>query len=201
MWSGKQIHSCRRQLQPQKAPVGDISRYQEPFVSEALALDLYSFDLEYVLMKSKNGLSTYGLFVLKAVLVASVLMFGCMSLGELVYDENLFSGFLHRPPLWFGILVETAIATLFMTLLGTPILYRLRYFHRRSFAVAATIIWCIAGLCLVGLYSYFYWTREWHITALTPGFIFGWILPGMLFVAYLVFTSLELRSARWRQTS
>lgn len=77
-------------------------------------------------------LSVYVSFFLKAVLIASAIMLICMALGELCWDKNLFSGFLYRPILWAGIVLETTVATLFMTTLGALILYRFRFFDKKA---------------------------------------------------------------------
>ena len=58
-------------------------------------------------------------------------MFGCMALGEFLYDKSLISGFLGRPLLWVGIFLETSVATLFMTTLGAVILYRFRSLDKK----------------------------------------------------------------------
>ena len=150
-------------------------------------------------MVGRSKPALYSMFLLKAILAATLIMFGCMSMGELLYDENLFSGFLKRPSLWFGVFLETTIATIFMTAVGGLILYRFRYLSRNAFVRVAVVAWCLSGCALVALYSAFYWTRAWHLTVITPGFIFGWILPGLLFVTYLVFSSLEMRSKTSQQ--
>jgi hypothetical protein len=144
-------------------------------------------------MNTRSRLSIYVAFFLKAVFSALVIMFGCMALGELTYDAKLFSGFLKRPSLWVGILEETFIATLLMTALGACILHRFRFSSRRVFIRVSAFVFCLLGLILIALYSHFYWTRDWHITAMAPGLIFGWFLPGLLTVISFVSFSLHLR--------
>ncbi len=144
-------------------------------------------------MKSRSRLSVYGAFFLKAVLIASVIMFVCMVLGEVCWDKNLFSGFLRKPVLWGGIFLETTVATLFMTTLGALILYHFRFLNKKFFVGVSSAVWCLLGIVVIALYSHFYWIRDWHITAITPGLFFGWILPGMLSVICFVWLSLDLR--------
>lgn len=146
-------------------------------------------------MKNRNRFSTYAAFYLKAILAASIIMFACMALGELLYDNNLFSGFLTRPSLWGAVFFETAIATILMTAIGSVILFRFRTYQRKVFVGISAGVWCGLGTALIILYSYFYWTREWQITAIAPGLIYGWILPGFIFITYLVSSSLSLREA------
>ena len=120
-------------------------------------------------------------------------MFVCMALGELVYDKNLFSGFLRKPILWAGVLLETSVATIFMTSLGALILYRFRFLNKTMYVGLSALVWCLLGMLLIALYSHFYWTRDWHLTSIAPGLIFGWILPGVLSIVYFVTISLDLR--------
>ncbi|RYZ92444.1 MAG: hypothetical protein EOP06_04240 [Proteobacteria bacterium] len=147
-------------------------------------------------MENRKRFSTYAAFFLKAILAASVIMFVCMALGELLYDKNLFSGFLSRPSLWGAVFLETAIATIFMTMIGSLILFHFRFFERKVFAGISAGVWSGLGAALIVVYAHFYWTREWHITAIAPGLIFGWILPGVLFITYLVYSSLALRESK-----
>jgi hypothetical protein len=125
--------------------------------------------------------------------VASAIMFGCMALGEICYDKTLFNGFLSRPILWAGVFLETTIATALMTTLGALALYRFRFLGKRLFALTSTAIWCLLGIGIIALYRYFYWTREWHITEMAPGLVFGWILPGLISIFCFVWLSFDLR--------
>ncbi len=59
--------------------------------------------------------------------------------------------------------------------------------------MASVMTWLSLSALLVGLYAHFYWTREWHLTAMAPGLIFGWILPGTLTLICFVRFSLKLR--------
>lgn len=144
-------------------------------------------------MKSKSRMSVYGKFILKAILVASLIMFGCMALGEIFYDRNLFSGFLGKPLLWAGVFLETSVATILLAAVGALILYRFRFLSQKLFAGVSLAVWCLLDLILIVLYGHFYWEREWHITAMTPGLIFGWILPGLLTLVCFVALSFDLR--------
>lgn len=122
-------------------------------------------------------------------------MFGCMALGELYWDKNLFSGFLRKPILWLGIFLETTVATAFMTTLGALILSRFRFLDKRIFVGVSAGVWSLLGIAVVALYSHFYWTRDWNITAMAPGLVFGWILPGLLSILCFVWLSIDLRVA------
>ncbi len=145
-------------------------------------------------MALKNKVVIYCAFFLKAVFIATVIMFGCMALGEIFYDKNLFSGFLRSPMLWVGIFLETSAATVSMTTIGAIILYRFRFLDKNLFARISAAVWCLLGIVVIALYSHFYWTRDWHITAMAPGLVFGWILPGLLSVICFVWLSLDLRT-------
>jgi hypothetical protein len=144
-------------------------------------------------MASKSSISIYSAFFLKAIFIASAIMFGSMALGEICYDKSLFNGFLSRPILWVGVFLETTLATLFMTTIGALVLYRFRRLDRKLFALTSTAVWGLLGAIVIALYSYFYWTREWHITNLAPGLVFGWILPGLLSIICFVWLSFDLR--------
>ena len=100
-----------------------------------------------------------------------------MALGELLYDKSLFSGFLTKPKLWLGVFFETSVATIMMTGAGALIRSRLYYLRIEMFALASFLVWSLLGLLLIFLYSHFYWTREWHLTSIAPGLLFGWIAP------------------------
>ncbi len=161
------------------------------FHTEANPLDVEPTTRENHSMKTR--FSIYTLFFLKAVSAASVIMFTCMALGELVYDKNLFSGFLSKPFLWVGVFLETSIATILMTAMGALILSYFRFLSKKAFASISAIVWCLLGILLIALYNYFYWKRDWHLTEIAPGLMFGWILPGVLSIIYFVSLSLDLR--------
>lgn len=146
-------------------------------------------------MNNKSKVSIFSLFVLKSVLAASLIMFLCMAIGELFYDKNLFSGFLHRPTLWTAIFFETGVATILMTTIGALVLYQFRDKTKKQFLSVAALTWLLLDVLLISAYSYFYWTRDWHITKIAPGLIFGWILPGTLFTTYLIYSSFDLKEA------
>lgn len=116
-----------------------------------------------------------------------------MALGELLIDPGLFSGFLLKPNLWAGIFIETSMATLVISLIGLFVLSKFRLVHRGAFVVISAVTWLLLSFALVALYAHFYWVREWHLTILTPGLIFGWIIPGCLTIGCLVLFSLGLR--------
>lgn len=151
-------------------------------------------DIEYVKsMTSRYNLLTYSLFVVKSVSTATVVMFLCMAMGELFFDKNLFSGFLQKPSLWALIFIETCVAAVPMTVLGALFLYRFRLAIKKKFVLASVTTWLSLSALLVGLYAHFYWTREWYLTSMAPGLIFGWILPGTLTLICFVRFSLKLR--------
>lgn len=114
-------------------------------------------------------------------------MFFCMAAGELLYDENLFRGFLKRPEIWPAIMVETAIASLIVSQLGLYILRKLIEIlpvkNESDFLKKSLLTWLGVGLVLIALYRLFYWPREWRLTAMAAGLFFGWILPGGLTLA------------------
>lgn len=175
------------------ARMGSSVLRTDKFFFGVSSLDAVSvvFDDNFMLSKSRTRL--YGAFYLNAVIGASIIMFGCMAAGEIIYDRNLFRGFLGEPSLWVGIFMETSIATMFMTVIGSLILYWFRSLRKDVFARVSAVVWCSLGLILIALYSHFYWTREWHLTAIAPGLVFGWILPGLLSIIYFVSLSLKLR--------
>ena len=140
--------------------------------------------------------TVYALFLSKALVAGLLIMFVCMASGELLYDSHLFSGFLTRPKLWIGIFFETTVAVTLMGIVASPVLYRFRFSTRRHFIVVSTLTWIALGCALVGLNSHFYWTREWHLTAIAPGLFFGWFLPGLLTVICFVWLSTGLRQSR-----
>lgn len=61
----------------------------------------------------------------------------------------------------------------FMTVIGALILYRFRFLDKKLFALTSIAVWGLLGIVVIALYSHFYWTREWHITEMTPGLVFG----------------------------
>jgi hypothetical protein len=61
-------------------------------------------------------------FVAKCTLAAQLIMFTSMAAGEILYDANLFRGFLKRPEIWIYILLETAMASMPVCLTGFAIL-------------------------------------------------------------------------------
>ena len=136
------------------------------------------------------------LFVLKCVLVSELLMFGSMTAGELLIDPNLFSGFLNKPEIWYGIFLETAIATLPVCLLGAWILSKSKIQTKRNFLFASLGIWILLCLSVVVLYKIFYFPREWKLTLLHPGILFGWVIPGVLIIGCFVWFSDNLHSIR-----
>lgn len=136
------------------------------------------------------------LFVLKCLLVSELLMFGSMAAGELFIDPNLFSGFLSKPEIWYGIFLETAIATLPVCLLGAWILSKSKIQTKRNFLFASLITWLLLCVSVAGLYKIFYFPREWKLTLLHSGILFGWIIPGILIITCFVWFSEKLYSAR-----
>jgi hypothetical protein len=42
----------------------------------------------------------------------------------------------------------------------------------------------------------FYWPREWHLTAIQPGLIFGWIIPCALILGAFIWFSEKLHNGR-----
>lgn len=136
------------------------------------------------------------LFVLKCLLASELLMFGSMAAGEIFIDSNLFSGFLNKPEIWYGIFLETAIATLPVCLLGAWILWKSKIQTRRNFLFASLGTWLLLCLSVVGLYKIFYFPRDWKLTLLHPGILFGWVIPGVLIIACFVLFSEKLYSAR-----
>lgn len=122
-------------------------------------------------------------------------MFVSMAAGELLIDSNLFSGFLKKPFIWYGIFLETGAATLLFSTIGLLILSRFRFLGKKAFSRVSLATWIFLSIILMALYAYFYWPREWHLTALTPGLIFGWLIPGILTIGWLVLFSLDLRQS------
>jgi hypothetical protein len=120
-------------------------------------------------------------FVTKCTLAAQLIMFTSMAAGELLYDANLFRGFLKRPEIWIYILIETTFASLPVCLTGFAILKSnsdlFAAKNETHFAKKAAIVWLGLGVLVIVLYKIFYWPREWRLTAVAPGLIFGWILP------------------------
>ena len=123
-------------------------------------------------------------FIAKCTFAAQLIMFSCMAAGEILYDENLFRGFLKRPEVWIYILLETAIASLPVCLIGLAVLKSgsdiFAAKDETEFAKKSAGVWITLGLAVIALYRFFYWPREWRLTAVAPGLIFGWILPCIL---------------------
>lgn len=135
-------------------------------------------------------------FIVKCVFVSCLLMFGSMAVGELFIDPNLFSGFLSKPELWFGIFLETAIATLPVCLLGTWFLSKVQFQDKRKFLFGSLATWLLLCSLVIALYKIFYFPREWKLTSIEPGLILGWVAPGILIIACFVWFSEKLYSAR-----
>lgn len=136
------------------------------------------------------------LFILKSLLASELLMFGSMAAGEIFIDSNLFSGFLRRPEIWHGIFLETAIATLPVCLLGAWILWKIKIYSKQSFLFVSLGTWLVLCFSVVGLYKIFYFPRDWKLTLLHPGILFGWVIPGILIIACFVLFSEKLYSVR-----
>lgn len=135
-------------------------------------------------------------FILKCLLASELLMLGSMAVGELFIDSNLFSGFFGKPEIWYGIFLETAIATLPVCLLGAWILWKSNIQTKRNFLLASLGTWLLLCLSVIGLYKIFYFPREWKLTLLHPGILFGWGIPGILIVASFVLFSEKLYEPR-----
>lgn len=135
-------------------------------------------------------------FVLKCLLASELLMFGSMAAGEIFIDPNLFSGFLTKPLLWGGVLLETAIATLPVCFVGAWILWKVNFEYRRNFFMASLGVWLVLCSSVVVLYKIFYFPREWKLTLLHPGILFGWVFPGILIIGCFVWFSEKLYSTR-----
>lgn len=132
----------------------------------------------------------------RCVFSAVFIMFFSMAAGELLYDQNLFRGFLRRPEIWPAIVLETAIAALLVSQLGLYLLRKLIEFepakNQSDFQKKTALVWLGVGLILVALYWLFYWPREWRLTAMAAGLFFGWILPGVLTLAAWTYYSRSL---------
>jgi hypothetical protein len=141
-------------------------------------------------------------FITKCTLTAQLIMFTCMAAGEILYDANLFRGFLKRPEIWIYILLETAMASVPVCLTGFSILKSGSDFlsakDETHFTKKAAIVWLSLGLIVIALYKIFYWPREWRLTAVAPGLIFGWILPCSLTLLCWSFFSKALHSSHAR---
>lgn len=135
-------------------------------------------------------------FVLKSLLAAELLMFGSMAFGELFIDPNLFSGFLNKPSLWVGVLLETAIATLPVCFIGSWILSKVSFQSMRNFLLASSGVWLLLCSSVVVVYKVLYFARDWKITLLHPGILFGWIIPGILIIGCFVWFSEKLYFVR-----
>jgi hypothetical protein len=108
-------------------------------------------------------------FILKCMFISGFLMFVSMAAGEIFVDNNLFSGFLHRPSIWHGIFLESGIATFPVCLIGLFALGRVRTASKKTFLAISLAIWMLLGSAIIALYKIFYWSRDWHLTAIEPG--------------------------------
>lgn len=136
--------------------------------------------------------------IVRLISSAVIIMFSCMMAGEILYDENLFRGFLKRPGIWPAIILETAIASLLVSQIGLFFLKKLIEFEpiksEADFLKKSAFTWVSVGLVLVVFYWLFYWPREWRLTAMGAGLLFGWILPGILTLAAWTYFSRKLYS-------
>lgn len=137
-------------------------------------------------------------FVLKCLLASELLMFGSMALGELLIDPNLFSGFLNKPQLWIGVLLETAVATLPVCFVGVFILSKVNFRSIERFLLVSLGVWLALCSSVVALYKMFYFPRDWKLTLLHPGILFGWIIPGILIIGCFVWFSKKIYAVRSR---
>ncbi len=135
-------------------------------------------------------------FILKCIIASELLMFGSMAAGEFFVDSNLFSSFLSKPEIWYGIFVESAIATFPVCLLGALILSKIRLQNKRNFLLASLGTWLVLCSCVVVLYNIFYFPREWKLTLLHPGILFGWVIPGILIIGSFVWFSEKIYYAQ-----
>lgn len=134
------------------------------------------------------------IFILKCLVASELLMFGSMAAGELFVDPNLFSGFLSKPQLWIGVLLETAVATLPVCFFGAFILSKVNFRSIERFLLASLGVWLALCSSVVALYKIFYFPRDWKLTLLHPGMLFGWIIPGVLIIGCFVWFSERLYS-------
>ncbi len=137
-------------------------------------------------------------FIVKCFIASELLMFGSMASRELFFDPNLFSGFLSKPEIWYGIFLETALATLLVCLIGVWILSWIKFKDRRNFLIASIGTWVLLCSFVVAVYKIFYFPREWKLTSIEPGLIFGWIIPGVLTLACFAWFSEKLHHTQLR---
>lgn len=123
-------------------------------------------------------------------IVGGLIMLLAMMVGEWLYGP-IFNGFIHKPRLWLMAFLETIFWMLPLTWISGLFIAKLPFRNTGKLILVMVGFWLLVSISIFALYIGVSDPRLplWHKAWVTPVYVFGWYLPGVMTI--LIFSTMS----------